>query len=64
MARDPQIPVRFNPEVVARIDALIPLIARKVEGLKVTRSDVFRLVVDRGLPILEAELKKTGGRHA
>lgn len=64
MAARPQIPLRFDTEIIERVDALAALLSQRVEGVRVTRSDVFRLAVDRGLPVLEAELKKKGGRRA
>lgn len=63
MARQSPVPLRFDPDVIDRVDALAALLSERAKGLKVTRTEVFRLVVDRGLPLLEAELKK-GGRRA
>ena len=54
------IPVRLPEALVARIDALVPLLADEPELATkgtVTRSDALRLCVLRGLEVLEAEHK-------
>lgn len=52
------IPVRLPEALVARLDALVPLLADEPELAtkgNVTRSDALRLCVLRGLEVLEAE---------
>jgi len=52
------IPVRLPEALVARIDALVPLLADEPELATkgtVTRSDALRLCVLRGLEVLERE---------
>lgn len=52
------IPVRLPEALVARLDALVPLLADEPELATkgtITRSDALRLCVLRGLEVLEAE---------
>lgn len=57
------IPVRLPPALIERLDALVPLAAGAAELATVgavTRSDVLRLAVLRGLADLEAEFGEQG----
>lgn len=50
------IPVRLTPEDLARFDGLAEALSDRVGGLKVSRSELMRMVFQRGIPVLEAEL--------
>ena len=57
--------VRVPESLVARIDALVPLLGDAPElatAANVTRSDALRLCVLRGLEALEAEHKAPKGK--
>jgi hypothetical protein len=45
--------VRMEPELIARIDALAR--ALSMPAIKVTRSDVMRLLITKGLEIVDRE---------
>jgi len=58
--------VRVPESLVARIDALVPLLADEPElaaAANVTRSDALRLCVLRGLEVLEAAHKAPKGKR-
>ena len=60
------IPVRLPEALVARLDALVPLLADAPElatKANVTRADALRLCVLRGLEALEAEHKPAKGKR-
>ncbi len=52
---DSQLAIRVPGDWLTRADALAPLVARP--GILVTRSDVLRAAMARGLDALEAERK-------
>lgn len=60
------VALRLDPALIARIDALIPLLS--TEWRKARRSDVLRKVILSGLPVLEetrprrAAPRKAGGK--
>ena len=57
MGKGKPIPLRFDDEVLARIERLERLYSAQLGGdMKVSRSEVLRLVVARGLTALETEL--------
>jgi len=57
MTKGRPIPLRFDEEVLERIERLERLYAAQLGGnMKVSRSEVLRLVVNRGLTALETEL--------
>ena len=53
---DPAIPLRLDAETLERIARLERLYSALTGGAKVSRSEVVRRVMDRGLYALEAEL--------
>jgi hypothetical protein len=67
MANAATIPVRLTPEDVERFDRLAAQLSSRVGGLKVSRSELMRMVFQRGIPVLEAELgaapKSSKGRR-
>ncbi|MFW6087879.1 MAG: hypothetical protein ACODAG_11785 [Myxococcota bacterium] len=50
------IPVRLEDEAIARLDAMVDEMRRRTAGARISRSEVLRMVVDRGIPVLEREL--------
>jgi Arc/MetJ-type ribon-helix-helix transcriptional regulator len=57
-----QSSVRLPPEIVRRIDTLVPRIAERAldDGgpVRCSRSEVMREALDRGLEVLEQELAR------
>ena len=53
-----QIAVRTSPELVERADAMIAFLSG-LRGVQVTRSDVYREALVRGLRDMEREERKT-----
>jgi hypothetical protein len=49
--------VRLPPEVIARLDALLPGLSTPWRDAK--RSDALRAVILKGLPVVEAEQRGT-----
>jgi hypothetical protein len=56
MARNIIIPVRLTQEDVDRFDRLVDVLAARSGGMKLPRSEVMRASMERGLPVLEAEV--------
>lgn len=56
MANSANIPVRLTPEDLERFDQLAAMLSERAGGLKVSRSELMRMVFQRGIPVLEAEL--------
>lgn len=56
MARNIIIPVRLTQEDVDRFDRLVDVLAGRSGGMKLPRSEVMRASMERGLPVLEAEV--------
>ena len=56
MATRPTIPVRLDEAMVARLDAVAEAMSKRAAGASVSRSEVVRVAVDRGVSALEAEL--------
>lgn len=54
------VPVRLEPEVVARIDRLATRLSRRASGLPVVRSEALRLALARGLDAIEKEEGRRG----
>jgi hypothetical protein len=50
--------VRLEDEKVERLDALVDELSAAARGIALSRSDVLRLVIDRGLMALDSEQKK------
>jgi len=48
-----QTAVRLENETVARVDALVEKMSRP--GLRLSRTDIIRMALAEGLPILEKE---------
>ena len=48
-----QTAVRLESEVIARLDALVEKMSRP--GLRLSRTDIIRMALAEGLPILEKE---------
>lgn len=59
-ANDTQIAIRLPNDWIDRADALVPLVSRP--GITVTRSDVLRAALAKGLDALEAETRKGSKR--
>lgn len=53
---------RLPEETVERIDALVAELSKAARGIELSRSDVLRLVIDRGLTALDAEQRKGAKR--
>jgi hypothetical protein len=51
----PAIPLRIDEETLERLARLERLFAARLGGVKVSRSEVVRRVIGRGLDLLEAE---------
>lgn len=51
----PAIPVRLTAEEVERFDRLAEAVSARVGGMKVSRSELMRMLFARGLPLVEAE---------
>lgn len=54
--------VRFDTDALERFDRVAAVLSKRSAGLTVGRTSVIKLAVERGLPILEAELKLTRKR--
>jgi predicted transcriptional regulator len=54
MAR-PTIPLRLDPDCIELADALAARMTDAAGGIKITRSEVLRRAVERGLVVLEKE---------
>ncbi len=52
------VAVRMPPELIERLDALAVKLSKRAAGAEVSRSDVTRLAVERGIAVLEAELAR------
>ena len=48
--------VRLNPELLAKLDELAGLLSERAAGAEITRSEVARLALERGVEVLAAEL--------
>lgn len=48
-----QTAVRLENDVIARVDALVEKMSRP--GLRLSRTDIIRMALAEGLPILEKE---------
>ena len=62
MISRPAIPVRLTAEEVERFDRLAEAVSKRVNGLRVSRSELMRMLFARGLPVLEAEFGIKGKR--
>jgi hypothetical protein len=51
--------IRFTAEQIERIDDMAALLKQRAAGARVTRSDVVRIAMERGLAELERELSRT-----
>ncbi len=50
-----QTAVRLETDVIARLDALVEKMSRP--GLRLSRTDIIRMALAEGLPILEKECR-------
>jgi hypothetical protein len=57
------VPVRLSTEQLDRLDALALLLKERAAGARVTRSEIVRIALDRGMAVLEAELGATAARR-
>ena len=55
-----RLSVRLDAAVLARVDALTTRFS--VPWRKATRSDIVRILIDRGLSVVEKPSKARGGR--
>ncbi|MCC6523373.1 MAG: hypothetical protein IT373_11975 [Polyangiaceae bacterium] len=54
--------IRFDVETIERLDRLAENMSKRSGGVRVTRSDVVRVAVTRGLDALEAEFAENPKR--
>lgn len=54
------IPVRFDADQIARLDRVAKALSERAGGAKVSRSEVVRVAVDRGLDALEDSIARKG----
>jgi predicted transcriptional regulator len=54
---DRSIPIRLDDDTIDRLDRLAEALAGRAAGVKVARSSVMRVALERGLDSLEAELR-------
>jgi hypothetical protein len=50
------IAIRFNEATMARFDAIASYLSERAHGAPIARTRVIEMIIDRGLPLLEAEL--------
>jgi predicted DNA-binding protein len=59
---------RLPAELVERLDALLPALAQnytvRMSGGRASRSTALRMALEKGLPLLEAELAAPEASHA
>lgn len=49
MAQRPTLNFRCNPEMVEKIEQLLPIWAKRYPGVEITKADVIRQALGRGL---------------
>ena len=49
--------VRMNDDLAAKLDAVAATLSQRAAGIEVTRSDVVRVALERGLEVILAEQK-------
>lgn len=52
------VAVRLSPELIAQLDKLAALMSERAAGAEISRSEVARLALERGVEGLTAELGK------
>lgn len=57
--RDRSIPVRLPAADLERFEVLAAALSARAGGLRVSRSELMRLIFARGVAVLEAELDAT-----
>lgn len=65
-AMEVQLNIRIPADLAERLDAVIPILEAapllRAAGIRPTRSTVLRMALEKGLPVLEAEIRAmTGG---
>ena len=60
-----QLNVRIPADLAERLDAVIPILEAapllRAAGIRPSRSTVLRMALEKGLPVLEAELRALAG---
>lgn len=51
------VTARIDEGLAARLDAAVDVLAARIAGLKLNRSDVMRIALERGLEVIESERK-------
>lgn len=49
-------PIRIEEDVIQRLDAIAAAMTERAAGVKVARSNVIRLALERGMAVLEEDL--------
>ncbi len=52
------ISARLETTLVEQIDELAEALSARVRGIRVTRTDAIRIVLERGVEALQAEMKR------
>ena len=50
------IPLKLAPEVIQRLDRLTAVLSERAAGIPVSRADLMRTAMERGLDAIEREL--------
>ncbi len=54
--------LRLSDELLERIDRQVERIRREQDGLKVSRADVIRMLLEKALDAIEGKAKKSAGK--
>ena len=55
MTERTQLAIRMERELLERVDQVAEQLAARFPGMNTSRSDVVRILINRGLEVLEAE---------
>jgi hypothetical protein len=55
LMRKRPLAIAFDAETIAKLDRVAKALSERAAGMRVTRSDIVRAAVDRGLAALEIE---------
>lgn len=58
MTTNTTLSVRMNDELAEKIDAVAAKLSQRAAGVEVTRSDVVRVALDRGLEAILSDTNK------
>jgi predicted transcriptional regulator len=56
------VPIRLEDDLIDRLDRLATAMTARAAGAKVPRTSAMRIVLERGLEVLEAEMGLTARR--